>query len=126
MSEERFAWEGGKCGVPMWMGGSPAGRCGEVAYGPQYPREVIADQNPRYFLDNPPYCPPGPCCPNHFGPKEGDPIIFQDGYTEEGCRMWCAVMPDFVNLQESPAGFNGDGRVALRELKAAIKKAAAS
>ena len=103
------------------MGGSPAGRCGETAFGPQYPREVLAEKNSRYLLDRPPYCPPGPCCPNHGGPKEGEPIVFQDGYTDKGRQMWCAVMPDFINLQESSAGFSGDGRVAIANLMREIK-----
>lgn len=116
-------WKGGKCRVPMWSGmGFPDGFCDKPAFGPQLPREVLAQHNPRYLLDHPPYCH-GPCCPMHGGPKEGEPIVFQDGYTPQGRPMWCAVMPDFENLQESPAGFDGDGRVAIRNLKSAINKA---
>ncbi len=37
--------------------------------------------------------------------------------------MWCAVLPDFENLQESPAGFDGDPRVALRKLESAASAA---
>ncbi|KKC39548.1 hypothetical protein WH87_04990 [Devosia epidermidihirudinis] len=59
----------------------------------------------------------------HGGPAEGQPIVFQDGYTEKGRPMYCAVMPGFINLQESPAGFSGDGRTAIANLRAAIAKA---
>ena len=115
-------WKGGKCQVPMWMGGSPAGFCAEEAFGPQYPRQYLAYHNPRYLLDNPPYCF-GPCCPKHEGPRNGDPIIFQDGLTETGRPMWCAVMPDFVNLQESAAGYSGNPVVAVNNLRTALSEA---
>ncbi|KKB80818.1 hypothetical protein VW35_01005 [Devosia soli] len=117
------AWQGGKCRVPMWMGGSPSGHCDNIAFGPQYPREYLAELNVRYLLDRPAYCF-GPCCPNHGGPAEGAAIIFQDGYTEQGRPMYCAVMPDFINLQESPAGFSGDARRAVANLKTALAAAA--
>ena len=116
------AWEGGKCRVPMWMGGMPAGHCDEPAFGPQYPRAYLARTNPRYLLDSPTYCV-GPCCPAHGGPAEGEPIIFQDGWTEKGRPMWCAVMPGFINLQESAAAFSGDPIEAAAELRAAIPDA---
>jgi len=35
--------------------------------------------------------------------------------------MWCAVMPGFVNLQESDAGFSGDPLLAIANLRAALK-----
>lgn len=37
--------------------------------------------------------------------------------------MWCAVMPGFRNLQEDPAGFDGDANEAIRKLRAEITKA---
>lgn len=120
--QTKAAWEGGKCHVPMWMGGSPAGFCDEEAFGPQYPREYLAHNNPRYLLDRPAYCS-GPCCPSHGGPKKDDPIIFQDGLTKAGRPMWCAVMPGFINLHESEAGFSGSGVKAVENLLAAIAKA---
>lgn len=49
--------------------------------------------------------------------------IFQDGLTDEGRQMWCAVMPGFVNLQDSSAGFHGKPVQAVANLKAAIAKA---
>lgn len=115
------AWDGGKCRVPMWMMGCPAGHCDEQAFGPQLPRRVL--QHVRgWWHDKLPYCF-GPCCPKHGGPREGDPILFQDGLTPEGRQMWCAVMPGFINLQESEAGFDGDPLVAIAHLRASITKA---
>ncbi len=37
--------------------------------------------------------------------------------------MWCAVQPDFINLHESHAGFDGNPVVAVAKLRAAIAKA---
>ncbi len=34
--------------------------------------------------------------------------------------MWCAVMPDFINLQESPCGFDGSPARAVAKLRAAL------
>ena len=120
--EKAADWHGGHCRVPMWMGGSPSGFCAEEAFGPQYPRAYLAHLNGRYLIDSPAYCF-GPCCPSHGGPKEDEPIIFQDGLTEQGRPMWCAVMPGFVDLQESEAGFSGNPVEAVRNLKAALAKA---
>jgi hypothetical protein len=111
------AWEGGKCRVPMWWGyGGPAGHCGKEAFGEQLPKLVLRDL--RGWPDAL-YCF-GPCCPDHGGPRAGDPIMFQDGLTDEGRPMWCAVMPGFINLQESEAGFDGNPLVALKNLRAAL------
>jgi len=104
----------------MWMGGFPAGHCGAPAFGHQHPVEYI--RHLCYWADRPAFCS-GHACPNHGGPKEGDPIIFEDGFTPEGRQMWCAVMPGFINLQESPAGFSGNPAEAVRLLRAAIAKA---
>lgn len=117
-ARKEFAWSGGKCRVPMWMMGTPAGFCGEPANGPQLPREVLREQR-GWQRGDMPYCF-GPCCPNHGGPKDGDPILFMDGTTERGYPMWFAVMPGFVNLQESPAGFSGDPMKAIANLRSAI------
>lgn len=114
-------WEGGKCRVPMWCMGVPAGFCDEHGFGPQLPRAVLA----QYRNPDVPYCGVGPCCPGHGGPSEGEPILFMDGTTPDGYPMWCAVYPDFVNLQESPAGFDGNPLVALQNLAAAKSMEAA-
>jgi hypothetical protein len=121
-NDKLMPWEPSKCRVPMWMGGCPSGHCDAPAFGPQYPLAYI--KHLKYWADRPAYCF-GHACPDHDGPKEGDPIIFEDGTTPEGRQMWCAVMPGFVNLQESPAGFSGDPAKAVANLRAAIAKAAA-
>ena len=60
----------GRCSVPMWSGGCPAGFCDEPAYGPQelgqrrYGEWSIAW---RKWFDG--YCS-GLACHNHGGPKE--------------------------------------------------------
>ena len=119
--QAKSAWSGGKCRVPMWMGGCPAGHCDQEAFGPQYPREYLAEKNARYMFDRPAYCH-GPCCPAHGGPKADEPIIFQDGLTDKGRPMWCAVMPGFINLQESAVGFSGNPIIAVRELRSALSR----
>lgn len=113
-------WEPSKCCVPMWMGGCPSGHCDAPAFGPQYPLAYI--KHLKYWADRPAYCF-GHACSDHDGPKEGDPIIFEDGTTPEGRQMWCAVMPGFINLQESPSGFSGNPVLAVKNLKSAIAKA---
>lgn len=114
---EVLEWKGGKCRVPMWMGGFPAGFCGKPANGPQLPMEVLFWTR-AWRKEDRPYCH-GPCCPAHGGPKDGEPILFADGTDERGYRMWCAVMPDFENLQESPAGFDINGNKAIEKLRQA-------
>lgn len=117
----KYAWSGGKCRVPMWMGGCPAGFCDEEAYGPQYPvRYLVRTKN--WLREHVPYCS-GPACPKHGGPAKGEPIIFRDGWSEDGDPMWCAVMPDFENLQVSPAGFSVGPAQAVGNLRAAIAAA---
>lgn len=116
MTTKPNAWQEGKCNAPMWMGGAPAGVCGAIAHGHQLPEEYLqATRGPRtrYFVFL-------HACPVHGGPREEEVRIFQDGYTAEGRQMWCAVAPDFVNLQESPAGFDGNPVRAARKLAAAI------
>jgi hypothetical protein len=113
------AWQQSKCKVAMWSSGAPSGLCGEKAFGEQLPSEYLA--NTRGNGDRP-YCF-GHACPSHGGPKEDEIRIFSDGFTEEGRQMWCAVMSDFENLQESHAGFDGNPVRAAQKLRAAIAKA---
>jgi hypothetical protein len=113
-----LAWSGGKCRVPMWSAGVPDGFCDKEAFGQQLPRAILEQErgfNPRY--NRIPYCH-GPCCPGHGGPTADEPRIFMDGHGEDGRPMWCAVNPDFENLQESPAGFSQDPFEARAELRA--------
>ncbi len=100
----------GPCSVPMWVMGMPAGFCGEKAYGERpvcrmwrnaYTGEMMREDG-RYSG----YVP-GLACPMHGGPRER---TFIDG------NAWCAVRPDFINLQESPAGFGETRERAIAEL----------
>ncbi len=101
----------GKCSVPMWSNGCPDGFCEEDAYGQRPEGETYRDASGRIHRHDGLYdgYVPGLACPAHGGPKTR---VFMDG------NAWCAVLPDFVNLQESPAGF-GDtpdlARAALHE-----------
>lgn len=115
-------WQEGKCNSPMWVMGTPAGCCGNKAYGHKLPEKYLQDV---LGWRHTPYCV-GHACPAHGGPGERDVRIFRDGTTDEGRVMWCAVMPDFINLQESPAGFDGNPLAAVSKLHAAIAKAEAS
>ena len=100
----------GLCSVPMWMGGCSAGFCDKPAYGerPDSPErmnycvgEMQRDDN-RYngYV-------PALACPMHGGPRVR---TFMDG------NAWCAVKPDFINLQESNAGFGETREQAIADL----------
>jgi hypothetical protein len=104
----------GRCSVPMRMGGLPSGFCDAPAFGAPPPtrwvwnyaqrQEVRADGRYSGHV-------PGLACPAHGGPASR---VFRDG------DAWCAVGPDFTNLQESPAGFGPtpeDARKALRAVE---------
>lgn len=116
----------GQCSVPMWLGGIPAGRCGKTAFGVHiegetfrnaWTGEVRRRDGKWNGLSH------GLCCPDHGGPKETGPRVFEDGHDENGRRMWCAVMHDFENLQESPAAFHVDAWRAVQELERVVKEA---
>ena len=109
-----------RCQVPMWSRGCPDGFCGKDAYGSQLPKAILEYE--RHYGPNNriPYCH-GACCPDHGGPRADEVRVYMDGYTAEGRPMWCAVMPDFINLQESAAGFDGNPLVAKANLAAEIK-----
>jgi len=62
----------GKCSVPMWSGGGPAGFCDEPAYGYPVPREYVTNHlGQRQYL-SPGYdgYVPALACPCHGGPKK--------------------------------------------------------
>ena len=68
----------GKCSVPMWQGGCPAGFCDEPAYGPQeknqtrYGEYQAGMQNGRWFAGGvwfPGYCS-ALACYHHGGPQQ--------------------------------------------------------
>ncbi len=94
----------GKCSVPMWSGyGMPAGFCDKEAYGNPV-REIGRYQDGRFI----PKYVPALACPDHGGP---DSRVYLDG------NAWCAVRFDFINLQESPAGFGSTPEAARSELE---------
>lgn len=97
----------GKCSVPLFGIGGPAGFCDQDAYGQQYRCELLP---PRYQHPNRPPYAPGYCCKNHGGPGEDDVRFMLDG------NMWMAFEPDFENLQESIAGFGPTQGEALADL----------
>ena len=82
----------GKCSVPMWSGGCPSGFCDRPAYG-----KNLHDKYDTTLA-----------CLVHGGP---DSRVFMDG------NSWVAVYPDFINLQESPAGFGDTAEEARKNLK---------
>lgn len=97
----------GSCSVPMWMNGAPCGFCEKPAYGtpPPSPRFMNYCTNEMQRRDNryDGYVP-ALACIGHGGPRSR---VFKDG------DSYCAVFPDFVNLQESDSGW-GDTAEAAR------------
>jgi len=100
----------GKCSVPMWSGGCPSGFCDAPAYGDRpacrsyynhaAQEEMRLDGRYNGYV-------PGLACHAHGGPKTR---VFRDG------DAWCAVEADFVNLQESRAGFGASPEEARSAL----------
>jgi hypothetical protein len=73
---ETLADGDGKCSVPMWRHGVPAGFCDKPAYGEQPPSETFrnASSGEVLRLDGrySGYVP-GLACPGHGGPDENEP-----------------------------------------------------
>jgi len=119
MASEFIKAQYGKCRVPMWAAGCPAGFCDQPAFGEHIEGARFRDGWTGTWsrLDGKwdGYVH-GPCCPNHGGPNETGPRVFQDG-TKDGRPMWCAVYEDFENLQESPACFHEKAWIAIEMLK---------
>ena len=101
----------GRCSVPMWCMGLPAGFCDEPAYGTRPEcrmwRDVHSGEMMREDLRYSGYVP-HLACPMHGGPRVR---TFKDG------NAWCAVRPDFINLQESDAGFGDTREEAIAALE---------
>jgi hypothetical protein len=101
----------GKCSVPMWSMGIPAGFCDKEAFGVRPPSrtwwnyaakcEMREDGRYSGYV-------PALACPGHGGPKTR---VFKDG------NAWCAVQLDFINLQESPIGFGETPEEARKNLE---------
>jgi len=110
----------GRCQVPMWMGGTPAGFCDQPAFGVYIEGPTFRDGwtgEVRRMDGKWKGFSGGLCCPNHSGPNEFGPRVFQDGWSERGRPMWCAVFHDFINLQESPAEFDERPWEAIQRLE---------
>jgi len=94
----------GKCSVPTgWSYGGPVFFCGEPAYGEPARCKMYRDAHGQYNS----YVR-GLACPAHGGPTSR---VFLDG------DAWCAVYPDFVDLQESLAGFGDTPELARIDLE---------
>lgn len=95
----------------MWSGyGNDAGFCDREAYGVRPKcREYRDAWTGEFFRHDGKYSGyvPGLACPIHGGPSMR---VFMDGNT------WCAVHSDFINLQESPAGFGDTREQAIQNL----------
>lgn len=102
----------GRCSVPMWSVGVPAGFCDKPAYGKQCNVERIRLPDGRLITVDGSYegFAPALACPVHGGPRSR---VYRDG------NKWCAVHEDFIDLQASPAAFGDtpeEARTALRAL----------
>ncbi|WP_140803788.1 hypothetical protein [Rhodanobacter glycinis] len=100
----------GKCSVPMWSGGCPNGFCDNAAYGePEFSQRAINRVTGQTYRLDGRYdgYVPGLACHAHGGPRVR---TFMDG------SAWCAVLPDFINLQESNAGFGETREAAIAQL----------
>jgi len=99
----------GKCSVPMWMGGCPSGFCDKPAFGFRQAAKTHTRYDGYTYRDDGLYAGriSGLACPAHGGPKIR--------YCMDG-NMWMASRPNFVNLQESLAGFGESKELALADL----------
>ena len=100
----------GRCSTPMWCNGCPAGFCDEPALGVQEECETFWNEsvNEMCRMDGRyngyvPYL----ACPSHAGPRYR---VSMDG------NQYCAVFPNFINLQESIAGFGDTKELAVAAL----------
>lgn len=99
----------GLCSVPMFSSDCPAGFCDCEAYGTRPKSKVNRRWDGFEWRDDGLYAGyvPGLACPSHGGPKSR---VFKDG------NMFCAVFPNFENIQESPCGFGETIELARNEL----------
>lgn len=107
----------GRCSVPMWLNGCPGGFCDKPAYGERPHAPAITRWDGYVYREDglyPGYVP-ALACPGHGGPKAR---AFMDG------DSWCAVHPDFQNLQESAAGFGATREAAIEALRLAHQSTA--
>ena len=102
----------GKCSVPMWSGGAPAGFCDSPAYGqeirePLYRNAYTGEE--RTITGRMPSYAPGLACPGHGGPSL---IVQRDG------DAWFAALPGFTNIQECETGWVDTAEQAVEALHA--------
>ena len=104
---------GSCCSVPMWSGGCPAGFCDEPAYGKPPPSRRFRDGLGQMYREDLRYdgYVPALACRAHGGPSVR--------YKMDGDQQ-CATLDDFINLQESPAGFGDTEEAALEDLVRAL------
>lgn len=101
----------GKCSVPQFWGwGGEAGFCDNRAFGNRPSGQTIRRWDGFEYRKDGLYAGyvPGLACPIHGGPKIR--------YCMDG-NMWCATRADFINLQESNAGFGETKEAALVDLE---------
>lgn len=91
----------GKCSVPMWCDGLPAGFCDDVAYS-----EQTKDGRGRY-----PHYVGGLACFGHGGSEYNLFVLFGIDGNKHTCTR-----RDFINLQESPCGFGDTLQEAYEDL----------
>lgn len=112
----------GKCSRPMYQMGMEC-FCDEPAWGEQY--ALGSRHGPHWdrpgtmgrYGNYQPYVA-SLACKAHGGPGPNDIRFVRDG------NMWCAFMPDFINLQESVAGFGPtqcEAEADLRKLQEGAK-----
>jgi hypothetical protein len=100
----------GKCSVPMWGGGMPAGFCDQPAFGERPPcRSIWHASQQRQVREDGRYdgYVPALACPAHGGPKL---VTQKDG------DAWMAALPGFTNLQECETGWGETEEKAVADL----------
>jgi hypothetical protein len=105
----------GKCSVPMWMGGGPAGFCDQPAFGERSDAPTHRRWDGYEWRDDgryPGYVP-ALACPQHGGPQL---VMQQDG------NAWMAALPGFTNLQECMTGWGSTPEEARADLLAQLTK----
>lgn len=106
----------GKCSVPMWSGGVPAGFCDAEAYGRQTKQYLASFPEWNRAYSSPAYAP-GLACPAHGGPskpekREGLKLV---ATVPEGYGPWILFRGRIVCVHASkhPLEWNGEKWIEL-------------